>query len=317
MRERRCAASTRAGGERPDTVRAMRVATHNGSFHADDVFAIAVLRLLHGDELEVVRTRDPELLAAADLRVDVGLRSDPASGDFDHHQRGGAGERPNGIRYASFGLVWKAFGPEICGSDEIAADIDALVVQGIDANDVGQTIVEPLVGAIAPLTVSHAIGMMNPNWDQDTSGAAKDAAFMEAVAFAQGILARAVASGQAQARAAELVRSAIARAEDPRLIELERGMPWHRELVANAPEALFVVYPREQDWGLQAVPKALGEFANRKDLPASWAGMTDAELAAVTGVPDARFCHAGRFMAVADSRDGALALARRALADGT
>jgi uncharacterized UPF0160 family protein len=293
----------------------MRVATHNGSFHADDVFAIAALRLLHGDALRLVRTRDAEQLAAADLRVDVGLRNDPATGDFDHHQRGGAGERPNGIRYASFGLVWKAFGAEICGSDEIAEDLDLLVVQGIDANDVGQTIVEPLIGHVTPLTVSHAIGMMNPNWDEDGSAAGKDAAFLDAVSFAQGILARAVAAAQAQARAAELVRSAIARAEDPRLIELDRGMPWHRELVANAPDALFVVYPREDDWGLQAVPRVLGEFANRKDLPESWAGMTDADLVAVTGVPDARFCHAGRFMAVAGSRDGALALARQALGD--
>jgi len=293
----------------------MRVATHNGSFHADDVFAVAVLRLLHGDALQVVRTRDPEQLAAADLRVDVGLRHDPATGDFDHHQRGGAGERANGIRYASFGLVWKAFGSEICGSDEIAEDLDQLIVQGIDANDVGQTIVEPLVDGVLPFTVSHALGMMNPNWDEDVTGAAKDEAFHRAVELAQGVLARAIAAAQAQARAAELVRSAIARAEDPRLIELERGMPWHRELVANAPEALFVVYPREHDWGVQAVPRVLGEFANRKDLPERWAGMTDADLAAVTGVADARFCHAGRFMAVAGSREGALALARQALDD--
>ena len=85
----------------------MKVATHPGNFHADDVFAIAALELVHGP-LEVVRTRDPERQAAADLRVDVGGRSDPAAGDFDHHQKGGAGTRENGIPYASFGLVWRA-----------------------------------------------------------------------------------------------------------------------------------------------------------------------------------------------------------------
>ena len=37
----------------------MQVATHNGSFHADEVFAIAALGLLP-EELEVVRTRDPD-----------------------------------------------------------------------------------------------------------------------------------------------------------------------------------------------------------------------------------------------------------------
>ncbi|WP_353864488.1 MYG1 family protein [Svornostia abyssi] len=68
----------------------MKVATHDGSFHADDVFAIAVLRLRTPD-LEIVRTRDTDVIAACDARVDVGLHSDPATGDFDHHQKGGAG----------------------------------------------------------------------------------------------------------------------------------------------------------------------------------------------------------------------------------
>lgn len=293
---------------------AMRVATHSGSFHADEVFAIAALSLLDGAApLEVIRTRDPELLAAADVRVDVGQRHDPATGDFDHHQRGGAGERPNGIRYASFGLVWRHHGTEICGDPEIAARIDALLVQGIDANDNGQSICRPVVEGVAPFTVSHAIAALNPNWDEEATADDKQRAFDAAVELATGILRREIAAARAQIRGAALVREAIARADDPRIIELDRNLPWHREVVASAPEALFVVYPREQDWGVQAVPRRLGEYENRKDLPAAWAGRSDGELAALTGVADARFCHSARFMAVADSRDGALALARLAL----
>lgn len=297
----------------------MRVATHSGSFHADDVFALAALLLLpeHRDAPpEIVRTRDPELLAAADVRVDVGQRDDPATGDFDHHQRGGAGERPNGIRYASFGLVWRTYGARICAGDaDVAARVDESLVQGVDANDTGQKIAEPLVGTVQAMSVSHAIAALNPNWDEDSSAAAKERAFASALALAGGILEREIASARASVRAGELVRAAIARAEDPRLIELDRGMPWHRELVGGAPEALFVIYPREEDWGLQAVPRVLGEFANRKDLPEAWAGRSDGELASLTGVQDARFCHIGRFMAVAGSREGALALAQQALAD--
>jgi uncharacterized UPF0160 family protein len=105
----------------------MRVATHPGNFHADDVFAIAVLGLVHGP-LDVVRTRDEAVQDAADLRVDVGGRSDPATGDFDHHQKGGAGERPNGIRYASLGLVWRAHGEGLAGGPEAAAAIDERLV---------------------------------------------------------------------------------------------------------------------------------------------------------------------------------------------
>src|SRR5690349_10931316 len=160
------------------------VATHPGNFHADDVFAVAVLGLAHGP-LEVVRTRDEAALAAADFRVDIGWRSDPATGDFDHHQRGGAGERPNGIRFASFGLVWRAYGARLCdGSQTVADRIDEVLVQGVDANDTGQTISQPTIDGAGPFTVSMAISACNPNWDEPSTGADKDAAFAQALDFA-------------------------------------------------------------------------------------------------------------------------------------
>src|SRR5919107_4332898 len=115
----------------------MKVATHPGNFHADDVFAVATLGLAEG-ALEVVRTRDRELIAAADARIDVGGRDDPATGDYDHHQKGGAGARENGVRYASFGLVWRRYGAALTGDEETARAIDDRLVQGVDANDTGQ-----------------------------------------------------------------------------------------------------------------------------------------------------------------------------------
>ena len=45
----------------------------------------------------------------------------------------------------------------------------------------------------------------------------------------------------------------------------------------------------------------------------SWAGLRDADLAAVTGVPDAGFCHNGRFIAAAKSYEGIYAMALQAL----
>lgn len=294
----------------------MKVATHDGSFHADDVFAIAVLRLRTPD-LEIVRTRDPERIAACDARVDVGLRSDPATGDFDHHQRGGAGTRANGIPYASFGLVWKAYGAEICAGDaQVAAEVDSYLVQGIDALDGGVTLTKSLIDDVRPMTVSDFVGAMNPAWDEELTPAEQDARFLAAVEKAEGIIERAMSTAAARARAHRLVRAAMARAEDPRLIELDRKMPWHEPVVTGAPEALYVIYPKSDGWGLQAVPRAVGAFGNRKDLPAAWAGLEGAALADVTGVPDAIFCHGKRFMAAAASREGVLELARQALADG-
>jgi uncharacterized UPF0160 family protein len=290
----------------------MRVATHPGNFHADDVFAIAVLGLVHGP-LDVVRTRDEAVQDAADLRVDVGGRSDPATGDFDHHQKGGAGERPNGIRYASLGLVWHAHGEELAGGPEAAAAIDERLVQGVDANDTGQTIAQSLVDDIRPMSVSGVVAAMNPVWDEELDPAEEDARFADAVALATRILERELAGAAAFARAQQLVRDAIGRATDPRIVELDRNMPWRETVVTQAPEALYVMYPKSDGWGMQAVPQELGTFANRRDLPAAWAGLSGDELAAVSGVADAVFCHTARFYVSAGSREGITELARRAL----
>jgi uncharacterized UPF0160 family protein len=188
-------------------------------------------------------------------------------------------------------------------------------VQGIDANDTGQTISESLVEGIRPMSVSGVIAALNPAWDEELTPAEEDARFDEAVALATGILEREIAGAAAFQRAHGLVRDAIGRAGDPRVIELDRNMPWRDAVVTGAPEALFVMYPKADGWGLQAVPRELGAFANRKDLPAEWAGRSGPDLAAVTGVDDAVFCHAARFYASARSREGITALVERALAD--
>jgi uncharacterized UPF0160 family protein len=293
----------------------MKVATHPGNFHADDVFAVAVLGLAAGP-LEIVRTRDKELIAASDVRIDVGGRSDPASGDFDHHQKEGAGERANGVRYASFGLVWRHYGPELAGSAEAAAAIDERLVQGVDANDTGQTITELLVEGIQPMTVSGVIAAMNPVWDEQLTPDEEDALFEQAVAVATRIVEREIAGAAAHRRAQQLVQDAIGRASDSRIIELDSNMPWREAVVSGAPDALFVMYPKSDGWGLQAVPRELGSFDNRKDMPAEWAGRSGAELAAATGVEDAIFCHTARFYASAASREGITALAEQAVAAG-
>jgi uncharacterized UPF0160 family protein len=294
----------------------MKVATHSGSFHADDVFAIAALALL-GEPVEVVRTRDAETLAACDVRVDVGFAFDPETGDFDHHQRGGAGERANGIRYASFGLVWREYGARLCDGDEAVAErVDRSLVQAVDADDTGQAAAAPVLDGVRPMTVSGVIGSLNPTWEEDLTPDEERARFDEAIALAARVLEREIASSTAQQRAVRLVSDAIASAADPRVIALNRDVPWKEVVVGAAPEALFVVYPKRQGWGLEAVPRVLGSFENRRDLPAAWAGLDGPELAALTGVEDALFCHAKRFLAVARSRAGIDALAAQALADG-
>jgi uncharacterized UPF0160 family protein len=69
------------------------IATHSGSFHADDVFGVGILMGVFPSHT-LVRTRKQELIDAADFAVDVGGSWDAAKGRFDHHQRGFDGARP-------------------------------------------------------------------------------------------------------------------------------------------------------------------------------------------------------------------------------
>ena len=111
----------------------------------------------------------------------------------------------------------------------------------------------------------------------------------------------------------QVVRDAIAGAADPRVVALPVNAPWKRTLVPEAPEALFVIYPKRQGFGLEAVPQQLGSLRNRRDLPESWAGLEGGRLVAETGVADALFCHAKRFLVVARTREAIEQLARLAL----
>lgn len=294
----------------------MLVATHDGSFHADEVFAIATLSLA-GEPIEVVRTRDRDTVAQADLRIDVGFRDDPATGDFDHHQRDFDRARDNGVRYASFGLIWREFGVRACAGDQdVATTVDETLVQSVDANDAGQQLTRPLVDGVRPMTVNSIIGGFNARWDEDLSAEQERARFDAAVALARDILAREVASAASGRRSQRVVHEAIEAATDPRVVELPINAPWKQALVPATSEALFVIYPKRQGFGLEAVPLELGSFENRRDLPAAWGGLEGDDLVAVTGVRDALFCHAKRFLAVARSHAGIEQLAGLALPTG-
>ncbi len=294
------------------------VVTHSGSFHPDDVFSIASLLLFFESRnvaVRVLRSRDPEMIKGGNFVVDVGGVYDEATDRFDHHQIGGAGARPNGVPYASFGLVWKKYGADIAGSEEAARRIDYELVQFIDAMDNGDGEMTPVMADALPYSIGNAILDFNPGWKEVPPDF--DKSFGDAVNFAVPVLRRILKATEAQIEGEILAREVYRETKDKRVIVFDHKFPWE-ELIQAFPEPLFVVEPAVETasdirWRLKAVRKSATSFANRKDLPASWAGKRDSALAAVTGVPDAIFCHNKRFVAFAKSKQGALALAKKAL----
>lgn len=239
--------------------------------------------------------------------IDVGGEYDADVGRFDHHQRGGAGERENGIPYSSFGLIWQKYGLEICeGNQDVAKAVDAGLVLKIDAIDCGY--VEGIYGGIS---LSQAISMFNPTWQEDSDF---DVCFDEAVEYTARLLKRFIASANGGISAKDVVAKAIDNAEDPRVIVLEKYTPWKRTVNALSEEALYMVYPSQTgQWRIQTVSAELGSFEDRKPLPKQWAGLSDKELQEVTKIDDAIFCHNGLFIAGAESFESTMRMASIAL----
>jgi len=282
------------------------IATHNGNFHADDVFSVAALKIIF-PSIKLIRTRDLELIGKADIVVDVGGEYDSDTDRFDHHQRGGAGERENGIPYSSFGLIWNKYGVEICqGNKEVAKAIDTGLVSTIDAIDCGH-----VKGVSEGISLSQTISMFNPTWQEDSHF---DTCFDEAVDFASRVLTRFIASANGGISAKAIVADAIDNAEDPRVIVLDKYTPWKTTVHALSDDALYVIYPSQTgQWRIQTVPVEPGSFEDRKSLPKEWAGLSDKDLIDVTGLDDAMFCHNGLFIAGAESFESTMKMAAMAL----
>ncbi len=282
------------------------IVTHNGNFHADDVFSIAAFKSIF-PSFNLVRTRDLELIAKADIVIDVGGEYDSGTDRFDHHQRGGAGERENGIPYSSFGLIWQKYGLEICqGKQDVANAVDTGLVSMIDAIDCGH-----IEGVSQGISLSQTISMFNPTWQEDSHF---DTCFDEAVDFASRVLTRFIASANGGISAKEIVAKAIDNAEDPRVIVLEKYTPWKRTVHALSEDALYMIYPSQTgQWRIQTVPVEPGSFEDRKSLPKQWAGLSDNDLKEITGIDDAMFCHNSLFIAGAESFESTMKMASIAL----
>ncbi len=290
-----------------------KLVTHNYHFHIDDIFACAILFLVlkrEGAAYSVTRTRDEQLIAEADIVFDVGGVYDPKTMRFDHHQKGGAGARSNGVAYSSCGLLWKEYGTKLTGDQDLADIIDQELFQPIDMEDNGIPTYTK-IGDVSPFTVRDAFYAFRPTWKEDES--ILDTRFLELVSFAEKMIERQIAIARDTRDAEGVALAAYNNAPDKRLIVMDVSAP-AEDILRQFPEPLFIIRPNSDgNWRMVGVGTGVTMFERRKNMPESWAGLRDQELEQVTGVPGAIFCHNGRWLVVASSKEAILALAKIAL----
>lgn len=126
--------------------RISRIVTHAGKFHADEVYAIALLYVasaLNGpykqmkidsklDCCEIRRNVDADRISADTVNIDIG------GGLYDHHgEPDPSKEYSDGLKMASVGLIWRAVKKVYLATvePETVEFIEQNIVRPIDLND--------------------------------------------------------------------------------------------------------------------------------------------------------------------------------------
>lgn len=272
-----------------------QVITHSTIFHSDDVFGVAMCRLID-PKIEIIRTLEVE--KHLEMARNVGKKAivfDIGLGKYDHHQVDKA-LRPDGTPYCGFGLLWRDFGYLLCPEKDARDKVDQTLVIAIDKADNG----------VAQNLVSTTIKTMNPQWDSDIS---ENVAFHRAVLVAEQMLKAHVDHANSVSRAKDAVLNHYTGGE---ILVLDRYLPW-ADTVQTHPklkDVLFVIFPSQRGgWNVQTVPKEPGTFVNRMDFPNDWLGHADPER----GI---HFAHTANFLIGCDTKEQAIKVAEEALEYG-
>jgi len=315
-------------------LRMLKIGTHNGHFHADEVLACALLKIMPKyKSSEIVRTRDPKQLGECDIVVDVGGEYKPDNLRFDHHQKSfthSVHSLDNKYKYvtklSSAGLVYFHFGKEIISilqdtdiNDPIVEVLFVKVyekfIEEVDAIDNGISTHDTEGRYTINTNFSRRIGAFNPNWNE--SGHDIDLRFSNAIAAADAEFRDKVSYfGGSWWPARKIVAAALeerfsAQSSGRVLLLKEGGAPWKEHLFTlEADQGIdgqiyYVIYPDQANkWRVQCVPIRPDSFENRLSLPADWRGVRDADLATVSGVKGAIFVHASGFIGGNETKEG-------------
>jgi uncharacterized UPF0160 family protein len=273
------------------------VGTHDGSFHADEVTACALLLVFNRiDRDKVIRSRDLDLLDTCEYVCDVGGIYNPEYKRFDHHQVGYKGE------LSSAGMVVLYLKSQGDIDEKLYEFLNRSLIWGVDAHDNGRVTIEPGV-----CTFSQVITNFVPP-DYEVSSEVMTEAFFVALDFTYGHLKRLIERYGYLEQCREAVAAAMKKGGEALIFD--RPMPWMDvffDMGGERHPAKFLIMPSGTHWKLRGIPpNSKDRMKVRMPLPESWAGLMDAELKKASGIKGAIFCHKGRFISVWETKDDAL-----------
>ncbi|MDP1879561.1 MAG: MYG1 family protein [Parachlamydiaceae bacterium] len=271
--------------------------THDGTFHADEVTACALLLLFNLiDQDKIFRTRDLAQLSQCEYVCDVGGVYDPSSKLFDHHQVDYQGPM------SSAGMILKYLENQKYLKPREYSFLNHSLIMGVDAHDNGK---DPLIPGYC--SFSHVVSNFTPI-HYDCTEQEQNAAFHLALNFVFEHLKRLWERFQYTHSCREIVEKCMK--EHQNCLIFDKNLPWLEiffELNGKNHPALFVIMPSGSHWKLRGIPPSYEDRMKvRIPLPKNWAGLLEDDLKKASQIPGAIFCHKGRFISVWETKEDAM-----------
>lgn len=235
---------------------------HDGTFHADDVYSCALMKMyaescaMHFSVVRLERNKPiPEMVIGTDSDIIV---ADIGCGEFDHHQDD-ARVRPTGEKYAAFGLLFKKYWNEFFDEKTAADKFDKEFIIPIDLCD-------NFGPSKYPSERSEDIAYMNNCKPSDTS--VQYNRFMHAVSIAEDILTAQFDTRNRTALQAKDVANFIKFDETIEIAHFDHFVPAYLFKGSNVK---FVIMPREEagadvKWNLISVDSEKYPCLSKEDL---------------------------------------------------
>ncbi len=272
-------------------------ATHDGTFHADEVTACALLLLFdYIDKDKILRSRDKEKIAQCEYVCDVGGEYNPDKKRFDHHQISYQGDM------SSAGMILLYFKEQKILDQDTYDFFNKSLILGVDAHDNGRASLE-----VGVCSFSQIVSNFVPK-QHDVPEKEQSEAFFAALGFVLGHLKRLWERYLYMQECKGKVLAAMQVGKEYLLFD--EPMPWIDAFFDHGGEkhpAQFLIMPSGSHWKLRGIPPTSNERMKvRKPLPMAWAGLLDGDLKKASGIEGAIFCHKGRFISVWETKQDVL-----------
>lgn len=302
----------------------IKVGIHSEPNHPDDILCVVLLEKEYGEEnVQVVRTRDLEILKTCDYILDVGGKDEivrDKDGNIvqvwlDHHQIDSEYET-NGVKKAACSKLADFLYSDV--NKFLLKELHRILIDPVAASDNGQDLV------VGQNLLNFVSLMVEQDWRKEPNAEESLKRFNKTKEMVSNIVDGVVERISGLVTGRNIVCDILKNIGEREYIVLDRYIPkyiWNNILLeynkAHNNRIKAVVFPTTHlAWDGVMVHKDRNTFECIKNYPKNWLGLRDEELSKVSGISGAIFCHTAGFFFEGKTKESVIEAVEKVLEVG-